>query len=303
MNDLAILCEPSQFAYNPDTAASNYFMSVGAISSYDAVQQEFKQFKETLTKAGIPFHVLKTPGTDEAPTPDAVFVNNWFCYMPSGSLTVFPMKTANRGRERNNADALKVALETAGFPVKAVNDLSHYEKEGRALESTGSMVFDHAIKTIFAVISERTDPKILEEYAKQIDYDTCTFHAVDKEGHDIYHTNVVMMGLAKHVVACLETIKDGKERQCVVDAIKRAGKTLVEITLDQMYHFCGNCIDLHVDGRDHLLMSQTAWDHFTTAQQQAFKQDYAVHPLAIPTIEGIGGGSVRCMVGKISALI
>ena len=49
MNDLAILCEPSQFAYNPDTAASNYFMSVGAISSYDAVQQVNIGEKEVAT--------------------------------------------------------------------------------------------------------------------------------------------------------------------------------------------------------------------------------------------------------------
>lgn len=302
-SDFVILCAPTQFEFNPETAKSNHFMESDQEAPYDVVQAEFAQVTDTLKAARIPFHILESPGSQDKPTPDAVFVNNWFCYMPSGLLTLFPMKTENRAEERNNTETLKRVLPQNGFTITEVMDLSHYEQHGRALESTGSIVFDHQSRVAFAVISERTDPEIFEEFVSKIGYQACTFNAVDKQGHDIYHTNVVMMGLAKHIIVCLEAITDAVERQRVMDVITSTGKSLIDITLDQMYHFCGNCIDVHVSGDNHLLMSQTAWSHFTTEQQQIFDQNYRVHALPIPTLETIGGGSVRCMIGKISKRI
>jgi hypothetical protein len=52
-------------------------------------------------------------------------------------------------------------------------------------------------------------------------------------------------------------------------------------------------------GNDLLALSQTAYDSLTTNQQSAIEEFCELVPLSIPTIEAIGGGSVRCMIAEI----
>jgi hypothetical protein len=46
-------------------------------------------------------------------------------------------------------------------------------------------------------------------------------------------------------------------------------------------------------------MSQTAYGAFTSVQRQVLGRDKTLLPMAIPTIEAIGGGSARCMIAEI----
>ena len=68
------------------------------------------------------------------------------------------------------------------------------------------------------VISPRTDREVLEQFCLKSGYTPVLFHAVDENGMDIYHTNVLMCVGSSFVVICLESIKDtcrkGKCCQC-----------------------------------------------------------------------------------------
>ena len=66
-----------------------------------------------------------------------------------------------------------------------------------------------------------------------------------------------------------------------------------------MYHMCGNIIELRsADGRPLLLLSRTAYDHFTNAQKAELEEFCTLLPVDIDVIEKTGGGSARCMVGE-----
>ncbi|HEX6416109.1 MAG TPA: arginine deiminase-related protein, partial [Candidatus Saccharimonadales bacterium] len=53
------------------------------------------------------------------------------------------------------------------------------------------------------------------------------------------------------------------------------------------------------DGERFLAMSQTARDNFTDEQKAILSKDKTLLPFDITTIETVGGGSVRCMLGEI----
>ena len=46
-------------------------------------------------------------------------------------------------------------------------------------------------------------------------------------------------------------------------------------------------------------LSQTAYDALTPTQIESIEQTAQPLPIAIPTIEHVGGGSVRCMLAEI----
>jgi len=68
-----------------------------------------------------------------------------------------------------------------------------------------------------------------------------------------------------------------------------------------MNQFCGNVLEVKGSANRKLLaMSTRAHDGFTQAQRQTLLQhvDKLVH-VPVPTIEDIGGGGVRCMMGEL----
>jgi hypothetical protein len=48
-----------------------------------------------------------------------------------------------------------------------------------------------------------------------------------------------------------------------------------------------------------LLLSKSAYDAFTPAQRKVLGRDKTLLPVAVPTIQAVGGGSVRCMVAEV----
>jgi hypothetical protein len=48
-----------------------------------------------------------------------------------------------------------------------------------------------------------------------------------------------------------------------------------------------------------MVMSLTAFDSLNVAQLNALKKHHQLLTIAIPTIEKIGGGSVRCMMAEL----
>lgn len=74
------------------------------------------------------------------------------------------------------------------------------------LESTGSLILDKINKIAYASISQRTTPKLLENWAKIHNHQVVAFKSRDKSGRDIYHTNMLMSIGEKFAVLCKEVI-------------------------------------------------------------------------------------------------
>jgi hypothetical protein len=293
-----LMVRPAAFGFNEETAASNFFQSHSFLSN-EGVQQkallEFDDMIKLLREHDI--DVLVMEDSPQPAKPDAVFPNNWFSTSPDGIISVFPMYAMNRRAEKRD-DILKMLAEK--FAVKDVQDWSEYETEGRFLEGTGSMVIDHDNKMIYAAVSERTSLSVLEKFASANAYQAIVFIATDKKGHPVYHTNVVMTLGENFAVLCEEAIDEEWELIAVRQLLESTGHTIIQITKDQMHAFAGNMLQVkNKTGENFLLMSQRAYDSLKKEQVRMLEAYAKLLPIAVPTIEEVEGGSVRCMVAEI----
>lgn len=294
-----LMVRPARFAFNEQTAESNAFQQKDAAQSPEAVraaaQAEFDAFVEKLQSVGV--NVIVAQDSPEPAKPDAVFPNNWVSFHSDGTLVLYPMNTPNRRIERRPEILAQIA-ET--HTVGRVVDYSPEELEGRFLEGTGSMVLDHIHRVAYACIGPRTFECLLDRFCSEMNYNKVAFHAVDGEGRDIYHTNVVMALGEDFVVICLETVQNMRQRALLVDYFEETGKTVVEISLDQMNHFAGNMLQVRsIYGSKYLVMSQQAHDALLPEQIELLESFTNLLPVSLETIEKYGGGSARCMLAEV----
>jgi hypothetical protein len=149
-------------------------------------------------------------------------------------------------------------------------------------------------------VSPRTDLDVLGDFAQQLGYDIVAFEAHDLQGAAIYHTNVLMCVGERFAAVCLESIRE-QERAGVFDALRTTGHTVLELTLGQMGEFAGNMLELKNTSGDAIVaMSSRAHAALTPAQCDLLRErSGALVTSPIPTIETLGGGSVRCMLAEI----
>lgn len=291
------MVRPTSFGFNEQTAVTNTFQNHLDISTdevHKRANQEFNGMVEKLRANDI--HVTVFEDTDNLRKPDAVFPNNWFSTWSDGRMYLYPMTTKARRVERSYTAIQELARD---FTITQITDMSHTEEYGFALESTGVMIFDHQNKIVYGCVSPRCDAGLFAQHAVELGYRPILFHAYGQDGTPVYHTNVLMGIQSTTAVVCAEAITDEAERQIVINTLKNTGHEVIEITQAQMSAFCGNVLELqNGDGELFVAMSQTAHDNFTDEQLTALSRDKALLPFAIPTIETIGGGSVRCMLGE-----
>ncbi|GAA4369240.1 arginine deiminase-related protein [Hymenobacter saemangeumensis] len=293
------LVRPARFAFNEETALSNHFQQALSGLGEEAVQArafaEFDAAVARLRSRGV--QVLVFDDTPTPAKPDAVFPNNWLTLHPDGTVLLYPMCAANRRPERR-PDILAALGQQ--FAIREVVDLSDHEQQGRFLEGTGSIIFDHEHRLAYACVSPRTDAALFGEVAGRLGYRPVAFHSHDARGQEIYHTNVMMCVGARFAVLCVESISDASERAAVVDSLTATGHEIVAISLAQVARFAGNMLTVQPAASPELLvMSQSAYDALTTGQRQTLEQYCELLPLPIPTIETIGGGSARCMLAEV----
>lgn len=293
-----LMVRPAAFGFNAETAANNYFQSNTGLSKEELQQTalaEFDDMVQTLRNHFI--HVIVIEDTKEPAKPDAVFPNNWLSTTPEGLVIVFPMYASNRRAEKRDDILEQLAKE---FVVKDVQDWSEYEVEGRFLEGTGSMVIDHDEKMIFACISERTSMQLLEKFASANHYQAIVFLATDKNGNPVYHTNVVMSVGEGFCVLCEEAIEEEWELIAVRQLLESTGHVIVPITREQMYAFAGNMLEVkNSKGENILVMSRVAFNSLRKEQKATLEAYAKLLPVAVPVIEAVEGGSVRCMMAEI----
>lgn len=302
--EAVLLVRPASFGYNPETAATNTFQrqSLGAAAAdVAAARRELDDLAGALAADGVRVHVAED--TPEPPKPDAVFPNNWVSFHADGTVVLYPMQAQSRRRERRR-EIIHEAAARLGFAVSRVLDLTSHEPHGRYLEGTGSLVLDHLERTAYACVSPRTHPDVVQEWARELGYEPIVFGADDRAGVPLYHTNVVMFIGEKAAIVGTEAIAPA-DRGRVVERLRATGRELIEIGHGEIERFAGNMLELGTwdealgDYRV-LIMSQTARSALSA---QAFARLSActdeVLAVPVPTIERLGGGSVRCMVAEV----
>ena len=294
--DTVLMIRPVAFDYNEETAVNNAFqVKDEQNNTAEIAREESDAYIKLLRDNGI--NVIAVEDTKEPYTPDSVFPNNWFSTHDDGTLVLYPMFAENRRLERKPA-ALE-AIKT-NFNEKKVVDLTHYEEEGLFLEGTGSMVLDRVNKIAYACESPRTNRIVLEDFCKQLGYSMVLFNAVDANGIELYHTNVMMHVGTEVAVVCLEAIQDEAQKSEVMESLEKTGKTVVDITFDQMNHFAGNMLELHNgEGKPFLVMSLTAYNSLSKEQKVFLESKMALITPDLECIEQNGGGSARCMIAEI----
>lgn len=295
-----VMVPPKEFCYNAQTAQDNEFQHKVELSERqvrDNAMVEFYAMVSGLREEGIQVVEFNYPLSDKK-TPDAVFPNNWFSTTCSGELFVFPMACENRQLEVR-PEALVSALADSGRKVTSHLSLVSFADNNAYLESTGVMVMDHVNRTIYAALSHRCDREVLEEYAQKVGYErVISFQTALPSGQPIYHTNVMMSVGESFCVICDELIPEF-ERRFVLKSLAK-DKQVISISLDQMNQFCGNILQLeNANGNKVIAMSLSAFNAFTLTQKKQLSTHGKLLPFDVSTIENIGGGSVRCMLGEV----
>jgi hypothetical protein len=293
------MVSPSSFQFNAETAASNDFQnnieSLSALEIQKKAKEEHQTMVNELKDKGIDVIVIED--TPSPAKPDAIFPNNWLMMHQDGRIIIFPMKNTNRQLEKRSDI---VELLQKNYSVKNVLDLSHYEAEDKALEGTGSIVFDHKAKIAYASISPRTDKYILDDLCQQIGYKAHTFNAYSEKNTLIYHTNVVMCVGDGFVVIGLNTIKDKDERTAIMKQFEASNLEVIDLNDEQLnHHFAGNMLQVkNKENVPFLVMSKRAFHSLNASQIAQIEKYTQILPVSIDLIEQIGGGSARCMMAE-----
>jgi hypothetical protein len=162
------------------------------------------------------------------------------------------------------------------------------------------MVIDHENRIIYSCVSQRTHPAALEKFASRLNYKALMFEATDDRGVQIYHTNVLLCIGEDFAIACEECFTDELEWIAVSQLLRTTGHRVVTITLDQLKQFAGNMLAVK-NNKDEkfLLLSERAYKCLNKQQLKHLNLYATLLPIQIPTIETLGGGSVRCMIAEI----
>ncbi len=298
-----LMIRPAAFDYNPETALTNKMQrrsDTAGSGSQALARAELDRLAHALLSEGVELCVVDD--TPEPPKPDAVFPNNWVSFHEDGTVVLYPMQAETRRRERR-AEILQTVAAELGFKIARVLDLTHHEAAGRFLEGTGSLVLDHTERVAYASVSPRTHPAVVAEWAAAMGYEPVLFSAFDRAGVPLYHTNVLMCIGARVVVIGTEAIA-ANDRGPLLERLA-SGREVVEIGHDEIASFAGNMLELATwdealgDSRV-LVMSESARRALrpeSFARLSACTDEVLAVP--VPTIETLGGGSVRCMLAEV----
>jgi hypothetical protein len=298
--DAVLMVRPASFGWNAQTAASNRFQPAAPVAASGAGERavaEFDALAAALENAGVAVHAFDDRA--EPACPDAVFPNNWFSLHADGTVVLYPMLAPNRRHERR-LELVAELERRAGYRVDRLLDLTHHELQGRYLEGTGSVVFDHPGRVAYACRSPRTDARVLDELCAELGYEPVIFAATDGEGVPVYHTNVVLSIGTQFAVVCAESVPMA-QRGALLERLASGGRRVVTIDRRQMGGYAGNVLELRTaNGARVLAASQCAVSSWSDDARATLAECVErVVAVPVPTIETLGGGSVRCMLAEV----
>ena len=299
-----LMVRPAAFGYNSETAVTNHMQRPGDgpdPQTNGRARAEFTTVVRALESEGIAVCIVEDTPTPAKP--DAVFPNNWVSFHEDGTLVLYPMQAPNRRPERR-AEIVAAVIERLGFKQRRTLDLCHHETEGRFLEGTGSLVLDHVNRVAYAALSARTHRAVVEEWAREMGYEAVMFDTRDAAGAPLYHTNVLLCIGARLIVVGTEVIEP-RDRARVLERLCASGREVIELRPSELRSFAGNMLELatwdEALGDSHVLVmsagARAALSVDTFGRLNACTDTTLAVPL--PTIEELGGGSVRCMLAEV----
>ena len=280
-NKLALV-EPSNFNFNIETFDSNIFQNDIQFNK-QKIFKEFDNLINTLDKNKISFNILKSPKN----SPDSIYPNNWVVTFEDGTYDLFSMQSPNRRIERSNSN---IKFLNTNYSLK--NDLTVYEKQNNFLEGTGSLVLDRVNKTAYMAESNRSNVSLATKWSQLRGYDLVHFKSyIDKK--PTYHTNVLMFITDKFAGICFDSISDSKYLLLNIEKTHK----ILNLSIEQVKNFSGNAIVVrNITNEAKFLISSSGLKALDLIQIKFIEKYYDIVEINIPTIERIGGGSVRCML-------
>jgi hypothetical protein len=296
-SDAVLMVRPRSFGANPQTATSNFFQRTSSDPPDVArALREFDALALALASSGIRVHQFA--GERGAALPDEIFPNNWLSLHADGTAVLYPLLATNRRAERRRE--ILDRLVDDGYRIERIIDLTPLEAGGAFLEGTGSLVLDRPQRMAYACRSPRTHDRALAEFVRLLDYEAVAFDAVDRAGRPIYHTNVLMSVGTGFAALCTSAIRDREQRELVRATLERSGHELVDLSYDELDAFAGNLLELASSAGPVIALSATALAALEDATRRALERHGSLVATDIATIEGVGGGSVRCMLAEVA---
>jgi hypothetical protein len=209
------------------------------------------------------------------------------------------MLAPSRRHERRR-DILDALVGSCGYRIDRVVDLTHLEARGEYLEGTGSLVLDRVARVAYACLSPRTHGAALEEFARALRYEVVPFGAVDSSGRPIYHTNVVLSVGTRFAALCTAAIADAAQRRSVVARLEAGGREVIDVSHAELDCFACNLLELRGARGPIVALSAAALRGLAAAARDALERHAQLVTADIPTIERLGGGSVRCMLAEVA---
>jgi hypothetical protein len=142
----------------------------------DLAIQEFDSMVAILRAEGVNVWVEEDSIFPEKP--DAIFPNNWLGIHPGKHIVLYPMAAENRRLER---EPNLISRIQSHLPEYKLSDFSESETLGEYLEGTGSLIFDHIQRRVFASRSNRTHEKKVIEIAEMLNFKPVIFDAIDAD--------------------------------------------------------------------------------------------------------------------------
>lgn len=187
---------------NEETFLDNKFMNrseESAEDSTDKAVKEFKALKAAVEEAGITVDLYQQMHMD---APDSCFPNNWFsthrnASFPGGLFILYPMRADTREQEKNPKFIKKMREEHAEFLNLPRMVDPKAKSLYKALEGTGSLLFDVQNSKVYCNISQRAFPDAFKDFFFEFNriaekaYRPVTYKAYGPDGSPVYHTNVV----------------------------------------------------------------------------------------------------------------
>ena len=280
-NKLALV-EPSNFNFNIETFDTNVFQNDIQFNK-QKIFEEFDNLINCLDKNKISFNILKSPKN----SPDSIFPNNWVVTFEDGTYDLFSMQSPNRRLERSNSN---INFLNKSYSLK--NDLTKYELRNIFLEGTGSLVLDRVNKIAYMAESNRSNVSLASKWSQLRGYDLVHFKSyIEKK--PTYHTNVLMFITDKFSGICFDSISDSTYIQSKIEKTHK----ILNLSIEQVKNFSGNAIVVrNTSNEAKFLISSSALKALDLIQIKFIEKYYDIVEINIPTIEKIGGGSVRCML-------
>jgi hypothetical protein len=299
ITDTILMIRPANFGYNAETAENNAFQSNEGTMTASEIKseaiKEFDTFIEVLRSADI--EVIVIEDSNNPPKKDAVFPNNWISFHQNGAVVTYPMNAASRRNERRE-DIIESLEEN--FVIEKRYSFEVYEEEDQFLEGTGSMIMDRENNIIYACLSPRTDIRLLDKFCVLMGCSKLCFNAVDRNGMQIYHTNVMMAVGEEFAIVCLDSLKDEDEQKELIESLDARGKEIIDITYNQMESYAGNMLNVNsVTGENYIIMSEQAYRSLDDNQIERIESHGRILKSNIDVIEKYGGGGVRCMMAEV----